>query len=32
VSEPMVVPPAGGVLTGEHVWGKFLKDYTPTDW
>ena len=20
------------VLTGEHVWGQFLKDYAPTDW
>ena len=21
-----------GQLTGEHVWGQFLKDYAPTDW
>ncbi|MEE2828416.1 MAG: SDR family oxidoreductase [Myxococcota bacterium] len=21
-----------GIRTGEHVWGRFLKDYQPTDW
>ncbi len=21
-----------GILSGEHVWGKFLKDYQPTTW
>ncbi len=25
-------PLFSGILIGEHVWGKFLKDYRPTDW
>jgi NAD(P)-dependent dehydrogenase (short-subunit alcohol dehydrogenase family) len=25
-------PVFSGLLTGEHVWGKFLKDYLPTEW
>ena len=25
-------PVFSGILTGQHVWGKFLKDYNPTDW
>jgi len=28
----IVDPIIQGQLTGEHVWGRFLKDYAPTDW
>lgn len=28
----IVDPIIHGQLTGEHVWGRFLKDYAPTDW
>jgi NAD(P)-dependent dehydrogenase (short-subunit alcohol dehydrogenase family) len=28
----IVDPIMTGINMGEHVWGKFLKDYRPTDW
>ena len=28
----IVDPIVSGINTGHHLWGQFLKDYTPTDW
>jgi NAD(P)-dependent dehydrogenase (short-subunit alcohol dehydrogenase family) len=28
----VIDPIFSGILTGNHTWGKFLKDYMPTDW
>ncbi|MDE3072193.1 MAG: SDR family oxidoreductase [Pseudomonadota bacterium] len=28
----IVDPIISGIRSGEHVWGRFLKDYRPTDW
>jgi NAD(P)-dependent dehydrogenase (short-subunit alcohol dehydrogenase family) len=28
----IVDPIIDGMATGHHVWGQFLKDYSPTDW
>jgi NAD(P)-dependent dehydrogenase (short-subunit alcohol dehydrogenase family) len=28
----VIDPIFSGIITGNHTWGKFLKDYVPTDW
>jgi NAD(P)-dependent dehydrogenase (short-subunit alcohol dehydrogenase family) len=28
----IVDPIFSGLITGQHTWGKFLKDYVPTEW
>ena len=28
----IIDPIITGITTGRHVWGRFLKDYRPTDW